>query len=167
MAEVSKQIQPLHEWMLAFWSNGSGRPPGFFQMRIKADDERYGRLSKEMDKQSEVLERLDVNMQEIAAEKKLEAERKKIEAERKEERDKRIARWLPVVKWVASVLASAMIALASWGAVKIEPVLRVLWLDYLRAHPLAEKQLKNMSQEEHEPAYSGKQNPGESSVEPH
>src|ERR1700733_3770207 len=70
---VSKELKPIHEWMLSFWSNGSGRPPGYFQMRVIADDERYKRLECETKEQSEVLKRLDENLQEITVEKKIEA----------------------------------------------------------------------------------------------
>ena len=51
MDEVSRQMAPMHAilqglkdavqevktWQFGFWSNGSGRAPGFFQSRIKAD----------------------------------------------------------------------------------------------------------------------------------
>ena len=33
-------LKSVHDWQTGFWSNGSGKPLGFFQMRMKADDER-------------------------------------------------------------------------------------------------------------------------------
>lgn|ERR1700733_624315 len=138
MAEVSKQVQPLHDWQLAFWSNGSGRPPGFFQTRIKSDDERFGRLQAETKEQSEVLKRLDTNLTEITLE-------KKIEAAAKERRAKRFAFWFPIVKWVVVGLTGAMITVGSWAFTKIEPVVKILWDDYLTAHPDVNRKVKSLS----------------------
>lgn len=138
MAEVSKQIQPLHDWMLAFWSNGSGRPPGFFQMRIKADDERYGRLERETEKQSEVLERLDENLKTIASDKKAETDRKAKRAEF-------IATWLPLARWVGAGIGGILIFLAGFAYQQISPVLKNLWDDYRHAHPIVQEKPRSTS----------------------
>lgn len=158
--EVSKQIQPLHEWMLGFWSNGSGRPPGFFQMRIKADDDRFERLRKETETQSEVLKRLDANMQEIAAQ-------KKAEDERKERMAKRIAFWLPILRLVGSGILAVLLALVGWLGPKAVRIVDVLWEDYMKAHPITEQKIKNISRGDSDPVYSREHNPIESAVEPH
>lgn len=138
LKEVSKQVQPLHDWQLAFWSNGSGRPPGYFQMRVDADDKRYKRLEEETVAQSEVLKRLDTNMLDIASE-------KKAEVERKARRAARIAFWLPIVKWVAGGVLTAALALGGWAFSKVEPVIKILWEDYLEYHPAVKQKVKSLS----------------------
>ena len=53
--EVADQLKPfidtlkgVRDWQYSFWSNGSGRPMGFFQMRMKEDDERNRQLKEDL-----------------------------------------------------------------------------------------------------------------------
>jgi Fe2+ transport system protein B len=156
-AEVAKQNRPILDWMHGFWSNGSGKPLGFFQMRIlqdderfrtrvKADDERYQRLEQETKSQSETLETLKDFMfeQKLSREAREKAE-KKAEEERKESEQKkkeRIARYWSIAKWAAPVIGSIIVTLAAWIYSAAAPVLKILWEDYLKAHPIVSEQLK-------------------------
>lgn len=151
MAEVARQLKPFHEmltrfqecmeelqdWQLGFWSNGSGKPPGFFQMRIKADDERYLRLEKETEKQSATLEKLDdyINTAVI---------RQKESEDRKKDKEERLAFWMPYVKWIAGTVGTGIVGLSIWGFHTFRPVVYILWEDYLRAHPTVTEQLRNV-----------------------
>ena len=95
MGLLSKELEPFRNWMLGFWSNGSkDRPPGFFQMRVKADDERYARLEMETKSQSETLKVVE---QFMAAQAIRATAREKEEQDRKEQR----ARNLALVRWIA------------------------------------------------------------------
>lgn len=127
--EVSRHISPLREWMYAFYSNGDKtRPPGFFQMRIKADDERYEHL---MDVQSDQTNAL----KEVASYVEDQKLRQKIDQERKAKWEKRIKFWLPIVKIVVPAMLGGALTLGTWGLAKAIPVMRSLWGDYLRSHP--------------------------------
>lgn len=148
--EVSKQIRPIHDWMLGFWANGSGRPPGYFQMRVKSDDERYARLESETRNQSDTLDILKDFMQE---------QRLSREAREKAERDRRIrhARYWSVAKWALGIVGPALLGLCTLAYQHLAPVLQILWEDYLKAHPAVTTRLKDLSSENSEPAYAGRQ----------
>jgi hypothetical protein len=61
-----------------------------------------------------------------------------------------------------------MLAIGGWAISRVEPVLKILWEDYVRAHPVVQQRLKNMSQNDTDPVYAGKHKPLEDSVvEPH
>ena len=131
MDEVSRQIQPIHDWQLAFWSNGSGRPPGFFQTRIKADDERYGRLEKELARQGEIADVMDDFV-------KTSNTRQKENEEHKRKREFRQKLWIPIA-------ATIILGLVGWMYHLCAPVAKILWDDYLKSHPIASEQLKHSS----------------------
>lgn len=115
MDEADRIVKPVHEWQLAFWSNGSGRPPGHFQSRCESDDRRYSRLEAETRKQSDILTKLDryVTAEEIKEEQRkqdaeetaLELANKVRETERKSGR--RVALW-------GLIVAIVMAAIAVW-----------------------------------------------------
>ena len=139
VAEIAAQLEPMHEdlksvheWQLAFWSNGSGRPEGFFQRRMREDDERN----------EVVLDFIRTEQQ-----RQLESETRKKVAE--EEEAAREARWkkrAPYVKWVAGILASLLAVMISAGVVKMVNYGKI-WLDeYLKSHPSLTERLKTASQ---------------------
>src|ERR1700679_1281452 len=127
MAEVTSQLKPfgdrlaeMHDWQLGFWSNGSGRPVGFFQRRMKEDDERNTRV---------------INFINNAEQKLLEAEtRKRVEEERCEARAEKWRKWAPVVKWTSGILSALIIAFSIWVGSKAVAVVEILWKDYLNTH---------------------------------
>ena len=148
MDEVARQLKPthslltaLHEWQLSFWSNGSGRPEGFFQGRIKSDDLRYRRLEEETKEQSNTLEELKDFMleQRITREERVLAEKEKAE---------RHVRYWTFGKWALGIIGPALIAVLTWIAHEASPVLRILWEDYLRAHPVVTERLRNHAESE-------------------
>ena len=141
MGLLSKELEPFRNWMLGFWSNGSkDRPPGFFQMRVKADDERYARLEMETKSQSETLKVVE---QFMAAQAIRATAREKEEQDRKEQR----ARNLALVRWIAGIVIPALFAVLAWGYHATEPVIKILWEDYLKAHPFVTEQLKQISKD--------------------
>ena len=152
--EVKRQVEPTHtllqklsEWQLAFWSNGSGRPPGFFQSRIKEDDHRYKELDDKTDAQNVVLDDVKCFMIEQRA---VRVERERAEAERR----KRHARYWTVAKVVAT---APVLGLAGWIVTKAIPVAKILIEDYLKAHPYVSERLKNRSSVESSPVLSSTQ----------
>jgi hypothetical protein len=145
MDEVSKQLKPIHEWQLSFWSNGSGRPPGFFQMRVKADDERYDRMALEQKKTVDSLGEVTDFVKNYR--------------QRREERERRWKFWAPIMKRVLIGAATVLITLAGWAFSRIEPIVKILWEDYLRAHPMVIQKMKTISVNTSEPVYAGRQKP--------
>lgn len=158
--EVKRQVEPTHtllqglkqeaqegkEWRLSFWSNGSGRPPGYFQNRVKSDDERYTALDGKTEAQSVILDEVKCYMIEQRA---VRVERERAEAERR----KRHARYWTVAK----VVATALLGLAGWIATKAIPVAKILIEDYLKEHPYVSEHLKNRSSNDPDPRYADRQ----------
>jgi hypothetical protein len=105
--EVTRQVKPLHDWQLAFWSNGSDRPEGYFQMRVKADDLRYKQL-----------------IQSINDGRKF---------------------WRMILLKIALPVLGATLGLVGWGVRESIPTLRILFEEYIRAHPAVENRMKNES----------------------
>jgi hypothetical protein len=159
VAEVTKHTQPLKDWMYAFWSNGDkSRPPGFFQSRIAADDLRFAHLQDETNKQTEILDKVDEFI-------KLSNARQFESEERQKRKEKRIAFWLPIAKWVLGGIGTALLAFIIWAAHAVVPVVKVLWEDYLKAHPVAQQRIKNLSYST-EPVVSYSQKPSQDASAP-
>lgn len=157
--EISNQLKPLHEWQLSFWSNGSGRPLGFFQMRMREDDERYRLLIKyqeeqkqELMRQSEVADRMDDEL--------------KAQANDRTRKKERWDRWWPIAKWVGGGIGTLALGGATWLTIHAVPIAHILWEDYLHYHPSVTQQLKNVG-EDVKPDYTGsKRSPEESKIPP-
>jgi hypothetical protein len=138
MAEVSSQLKPfgerlaeMHDWQLGFWSNGSGRVPGFFQRRMKEDDERNAKV---------------LGFIENAEQRQRESEaRKKVEEEDEQARAEKWEKWGPVIKWASGILSGLIVAFALWIVPKMVAVGEILWKDYLRNHPQVTQQIKTVS----------------------
>ncbi len=138
MSEVTKQLHPVlsivqavHEWQLSFWSNGSNKPPGFFQTRIKSDDQRYGQLIAEVEKLTDHKAAMDAFIIELRLTREM---REKREEEAKERRS----------FWILKVALPITLAiLSTLGVViaKTAPVANALWDDYLRTHPTVSQQI--------------------------
>lgn len=158
MAEVTRQLIPfetslkaLHEWQLSFWSNGTGRPPGFFQSRIKADDERYKQLEDETKEQSGILAKVhDFMVSQVA---RAEA-REKAEKERAD----RHKLYMSLLWKVGAPIAGAILSLVGWGVSKAAPVVKILIDDYLKAHPYVTEELQKRSSASADPVVSYKEN---------
>lgn len=154
MAEVARQLVPfetalkaLHEWQLSFWSNGTGRPPGFFQSRIKADDERYKKLEDETKEQSGILAKVhDFMVSQVA----------RAEAREKAEKDRadRHKLYMSLLWKIGAPIAGAILSLVGWGVSKAVPVIRILIDDYLRAHPAVTTELQKRSSASADPVVS-------------
>jgi hypothetical protein len=50
-------------------------------------------------------------------------------------------------------------SLAGWTYHEVAPVVRVLWMDYLKEHPNAASELKNYSADQPEKVYADSQKP--------
>lgn len=136
MEEVSEQLKPfkdmlkaVHDWQYSFWSNGSNRPPGFFQMRMKQDDERNRQLKDDLKVQTEVSKEIADFIRE--------------EKFRKEQREKSWVFWLPIIKWGGTALGTGILAVLTWIGSQSLPFFRFLWEDYLRYHPAMVEKLKD------------------------
>lgn len=135
--EITKHLKPMHDWMLGFWSNGSGRPPGFFQMRVKQDDERYERLASETADQSKVLSKVDAYVTEEMTLRKHRAERWKF--------------WWPKIQWLLGGVGIVLLAIVGWVGPHAVKVVDILWQDYLRYHPGLSTDLKKAASSNQQP----------------
>lgn len=155
MAEVNRQMEPikdmlaeLHDWQLAFWSNGSGRVPGFFQRRIQ-DDDRWRETVE--DHKSKV----DTLIGDLCKAREF---REKREEEEKERKQKRREFWMGIF-WKAGLpFILFVVSAAAAGVVKAAPVIKILWDDYLRAHPQVTERLKNTA-DSGDPSYADGEQP--------
>jgi hypothetical protein len=137
-AEVNQQLKPfaetlkaVHKWQLSFWSNGSNGPLGFFQMRMREDDERNAQIKDDLKKQNDIADRLDDYIKE--------------QKTLKEHREQRWKTWGPIIKWAGGIMGTAIVGLATWLGPKIVKAANVLIDDYLQHHPSVTEQLKNSS----------------------
>lgn len=135
VAEVAKQLKPFldmltraHDWQLSFWSNGSDRPPGFFQSRMKEDDERNRQVKKDLADQNSKLEPIVafINEQRIL----------------KEHRSRRWKFWWPKIQWALGGFATSLLALVAWLGPHVVHVVDILWQDYEHYHPGLSDQIK-------------------------
>ena len=163
MGLMSKELEPLLHWMHGFWSNGSNGPLGYYQMRnkaedekfqtrVKQDDERYKRLELETKGQSETLDILKMFMQEqrLFREMREKAEEKadKEKREADEKREKRRARNWAFAKWAAGIIGPILLGFMAWAYSAAAPIIKIIWEDYLRAHPLTMEQLKHRASDD-------------------
>jgi hypothetical protein len=159
MAEVSRQMGPvqevlkkLHEWQLAFWSNGSGRPPGFFQTRIKEDDRRYSEMLDEVSKLTDHKAAVDAFIIELRLAREF--------REKREDEDKQRRKMYWGLVWkIGGPIGTGLLALLSWGAAKATPVIKILIDDYLQAHPHAMEQIKNSASGDGDPSFAHSNDP--------
>ena len=120
MKPVMAEIAKVHDWQTGFWSNGSGKPPGFFQMRMAEDDKRN----------ADVADFIKT------------ARKRQIESENDQKRrEARWNFWKPIIKKVCGALSAAILALGIWLGPKLVRVTIILWQDYLRSHPDAAQQI--------------------------
>ena len=130
MSEVVAQMKPfsdllkaVHDWQVGFWSNGSGKPPGFFQMRMLEDDERNEML---------------VDFVKTAQRRQLESEMAQ------KQKEKQWAFWLPIAKWTLRGLGAGLIGIGCYVGPKVVKVGTILIQDYMLDHPSVTEQLKHV-----------------------
>lgn len=138
MEEVASHIKPFKDsiekmdrWRVSLWSNGSGGPPGYLEVARAEDEKRYARLSAEQREATSKLETVETFITLL------------------KDRQQRHSRYWQIVRswgWkVFTAAAAALLSLTGWAYHEISPVLRILWQDYLRAHPLTSEDLQKMS----------------------
>ncbi len=145
MAEVARQLRPfqdaidglrdavtiIHDWQTGFWSNGSGRPPGFFQMRMREDDERNKLIKDDLQKKDEKLDPVVAYIEEQRILKEHRAQVWKV--------------WGPILKWSGGLLCTGIVGVTTWAFPHLIRVGEVLWDDYLKDHPAVVQKLKTTS----------------------
>jgi hypothetical protein len=131
LAPVLAALAKLNSWKLSLWANGSGGPPGYLEKARQEDDERYGRLLAMAQESSAARTCMNNFMS-------LHEDREKRWDETKSKLFK--------IGWKAAVgLFAVFMAVMGWAYHATAPVLKILWEDYLRAHPIAEQKLKTLS----------------------
>ena len=157
VAEIKRQMEPTHslledlknqgkethEWQLSFWSNGSGRVPGFFQRRMVDDD----KWRAQMDTHKETVTQLVEDLQKAREFREL----------REQETKDRHKRYWSLFWKISGPVATALLGLLTWGAAKAAPVVKILIDDYLKAHPQVTEQLKNRAADSSDPSYADRQ----------
>lgn len=124
MKPVMAEIAKVHDWQTGWWANGSGKPPGFFQMWM-AEDEKRNVVVDDFIKT---------------------AQKRQIEDEdRTKQREARWNFWWPIIKWVGGGAATALLALVCWLGPKAVHVGIILTQDYLKTHPEAAQKINSAS----------------------
>lgn len=157
MEEVQKHVIPIqnslaqiNRWKTSLWSNGSGGPPGYLEMARKEDDERYQRLFVEQQSQSGSMDILKDFVLTFNI-------RQKESENRKAAWEKKVQFWVPIGKWVGGGIGLALLSFLAWAYHAASPVVKVLWEEYLRDHPITERQLKQISSDANS-SYAGGKN---------
>jgi hypothetical protein len=128
--EVAEQLKPMnlkleamHDWQLGFWSNGSGRPEGFFQRRMKEDDKRNTMLE---------------DFVKTAQQRQIESEARKLQ------REKIWQFWKPILKWAGGGLSTALIALTCWLGPKVVNIAIIIYGELEKTHPAMTEKIKTV-----------------------
>jgi hypothetical protein len=154
LQELKKQGSETHEWLLGFWANGSGRPEGLFQRRMKDDDKWRAQMEEHKETVTQLVSDLckarEFREKREAEEKERQEEEKRLKAERKKF-------WISVFWRVGLPAILGIFGLIGTGIVRAAPVVKILIDDYLQAHPRVSEQLKNKAQNESNQAHNGEQ----------
>ena len=128
--EIRTHLDPIKDTLtkldvrtLRLW-NDNGGPDGFFQMRMVEDDRRHAIVVKKQEAQAITLKKVDdfVDTYNLLQKQLL---------EQRERRDKQLAFWLPIIKWVGGGIGVAILAASTW----LVHAAQVVWQDYLNSHP--------------------------------
>ena len=160
MLEVHSQLSPLKatvdrldKTLHSLYRNGEGGE-GYLE-RARAEDEEWkSELRGVVGKHGDQLDKIDdfVNTYNTL----------QIELQnRKKRREELWKFWGPKIWQMAGAIAIAICSVTGWAYHEISPVVKVLWQDYLRAHPVVASQLKNTSSIQPEKLYAVKQKPSE------
>ena len=129
---IRTDIGNIGSRLRSLYSNGSGGPPGYLETAREQDDERFAALF------------------DMASESKTFAETVKNfineENKRRAHRQTRVTQAIKVARWALPGVFAAMLTVAGFAYHAITPVAKVLWEDYLRAHPEVTEQLKKITQ---------------------
>ena len=130
MAEVASQLKPfkdtldaLHEWQLAFWSNGSGRiEKGFFQRRMEEDDRRNAQIKEDLKTANDTIVPLVayVTRQNV----------------RQQLKDEFWRKYGPAIKWIGGTIGTAIVGLCLTYGI---PAIKATWAiyqDYTQRHQI-------------------------------
>lgn len=129
---IKSRVESIDRWKLSLWSDGTGGPPGFLETARAEDDKRYERLFGTMDSVKEKQTAIDIFIG--------------ILKERDERREKNKKLAISLLKWVGTpvgALLATLMALVGHQAVKVG---KILWEDYLQAHPKVVLQMQSTSQ---------------------
>jgi hypothetical protein len=159
MKPWGEMLKSLHDWQIGFWSNGSGKPLGFFQMRMREDDARHKLLLDYQEKQTKELERQAVIADKLDDFIKAEAVRKEEEEKHRKTVEKRWSILWSVVKWGGPAVVTAFLALCAWLGPHLFRVTRILVEDYLHYHPSVTERLKDSSRTDDSGVQSHQQAP--------
>jgi hypothetical protein len=143
--EVHSQLNPLKttvdrldRTVRSLYSNGSGGPPGYLETARAEDNEWKAQLldlvGKHSDQLAETSDFVKTHNQ---------ADREHQERQKRSE-----DRWRFWAPKIYKGVIGAVVGLFSTGVVachKLEPVIQVIWQDYLKEHPDAAQSLKNVS----------------------
>lgn len=155
--EVNSQLNPLKETVdrldktvRSLYRNGSGGPPGYLETARAEDNEWKEKLLAVVEKHSEQLDQTEDFVTTYNA-------LQEFLHTQTERRQKFIKFWAPKIwKVGASLAVSGMIGCGTLLH-KAMPVMQILWEDYLRAHPAAATQLKNVTTNQQGKYYAEKQ----------
>ena len=154
MIEVHSQLNPLKttverldKTVRSLYSNGSGGPPGYLETARAEDKEKHENLMAVVQEHGDQLTAI---ADFVKTHNQQDVERQ----DRQKKREERWRFWGPKIWQLAGALALMVSSLAGWTYHEVAPVVKVLWMDYLKEHPNAASELKNYSADQPEKLYS-------------
>lgn len=132
MQPIQKQVADVAARLRSFYSNGSGGPPGALEIWREEDNKRFETLFATAEESKE----LAITVKDFI----------KDELKRREARKQRIASAIAASKVLLPIIGSALLAVAGFLYHAAAPVVKVLWEEYLKAHPSVSQRLNTVSQ---------------------
>lgn len=131
LAPIVKEQEKTRQWRLGLWSNGSGGPPGYLETARAEDKEHFTEIFKTLKELKDANSAHEL----VAA----------VVADRHQRRQK----WFDFAKahgWkIATVILGSMLTVAGWAYREISPVVHIIWEEYMREHPAAQREIKDVS----------------------
>lgn len=131
LAPIIKEQEKTRTWRLGLWSNGSGGPPGYLETARAEDKEHFTEIFKTLHELTDAKKANDILAAVLA------------------DRAKRRQKWVDFAKahgWkFATAILGVFLTVAGWAYREISPIVHILWGEYLRTHPTAQKEIKDVS----------------------
>lgn len=140
MLPLTQKVDKIDRRLLGLWSNGSGGPPGYLETARDEDKRRQ--------------DQLDEALKEIRSTQLQTARSVDLITDRDQQKAIRRKKYIGLLWKIGGPIGAALLSLLAWGWHEVAPVFKVLWEDYLKAHPAVSIRLQQMSQDDRTSVYA-------------